>query len=345
MSQERDEKIADQEYDELYDDVPPRSIFAATWFRVILIVIVLGVVGAVVVPYALDWLNPPSRSATAPKPPLAVASTPATPPVADKPSDGATLEKSPAAKPDTPPAGKRDSTVLPAPASSPLAAAPAQPETKPPTATKSLAKTTLPEKTAAPAGAESVAKPPPAKLAAAKAPTSASSGAAYWVQVGAFKDAEAARRLAGKLRDENFKVEESLTRAAAAPAAVAKTLASESGTEQYAVFVSGASAEDVNRRLSGKGLTAEAAPGGGVVVKPPLALRDAVTLSKDLAVEGLKVQVRRAGAVTAAATAPNGGQALHRVRVGAFGDKGAALAAARELEAKGYKPYIARGDQ
>jgi sporulation related protein len=165
------------------------------------------------------------------------------------------------------------------------------------------------------------------------------------VQVGAFKDAEAARRLAGKLRDENFKVEESLTRAAAAPAAVAKTPASETGTEQYAVFVSGASVEDVNRRLSGKGLTAEAAPGGGLVVKPPLALRDAVTLSKDLAVEGLKVQVRRAGAVTAAATAPNGAPALHRVRVGAFGDKSAALAAARELETKGYKPYIARGDQ
>jgi cell division septation protein DedD len=337
VSQERDEKIAEQEYDELYDDAPPRSIFAATWFRVILIVIVLGVVGAVVVPYALDWLNPPSRSATAPKPPLAVAATPATPPVADKPSDGAALEKSPAAKPDAPPAGRRDSTVLPAPAASPIAAAPAQPETKPPTATKSAAKAAL-------AGAESAARPQQARLAA-KAPTSASGGAAYWVQVGAFKDAEAARRLAGKLRDENFKVEESLTRASAAPADVAKTPASETGTEQYAVFVAGASVEDVNRRLSGKGLTAEAAPGGGVVVKPPLALRDAVTLSKDLAVEGLKVQVRRAGAVTAAATAPNGGPALHRVRVGAFGDKSAALAAARELETKGYKPYIARGDQ
>jgi hypothetical protein len=31
--------------------------------------------------------------------------------------------------------------------------------------------------------------------------------------------------------------------------------------------------------------------------------------------------------------------------VGAFTDKAAALAAARELESKGFKPYIARGDQ
>jgi hypothetical protein len=36
---------------------------------------------------------------------------------------------------------------------------------------------------------------------------------------------------------------------------------------------------------------------------------------------------------------------LHRVRVGAFDDRGTAQAAARELEAKGYKPFIARGDQ
>jgi cell division protein FtsN len=48
---------------------------------------------------------------------------------------------------------------------------------------------------------------------------------------------------------------------------------------------------------------------------------------------------------TAPAGSTEGGQALHRVRVGSFSDKAAALAAARELEAKGYKPYIARGDQ
>jgi cell division septation protein DedD len=88
------------------------------------------------------------------------------------------------------------------------------------------------------------------------------------------------------------------------------------------------------------------------VVKPSLPLRDAVALSKDLAVEGFKVQVRRAGGAAAAPPAPvtaaaptEGGRELHRVRVGSFADRAAAQAAARELEAKGYKPYIARGDQ
>jgi cell division protein FtsN len=65
--------------------------------------------------------------------------------------------------------------------------------------------------------------------------------------------------------------------------------------------------------------------------------------------------VRRAGAaasapavVSAPSPAPaagEGGQTLHRVRVGAFTDRAAATAAARELESKGFKPYIARGDQ
>jgi cell division septation protein DedD len=179
------------------------------------------------------------------------------------------------------------------------------------------------------------------------------------VQVGAFKDEAAAKKVAAKLRDENFKVEESLKStggAAAAPAPAPKAPAASSapaGADQYDVFVSGMSADDLNKRLAGKGLSAEAAS-GGVVVKPSLPLRDAVALSKDLAVEGFKVQVRRAGGtapVAAAAPSPapaastDGGSALHRVRVGAFSDRAAAVAAARELEAKGYKPYIARGDQ
>jgi hypothetical protein len=112
------------------------------------------------------------------------------------------------------------------------------------------------------------------------------------------------------------------------------------------------SVEELNRRLAGKGLAA-ATSGDGVVVKPSLPLRDAVALSKDLAVEGFKVQVRRSGAsgsVPAVVSAPTpvpseDGQALHRVRVGAFQDRAAAVAAARELESKGFKPYIARGDQ
>lgn len=411
MSPERDDPT-DEHEQELYEDVPPRSIFAATWFRVVLVVIVLGVVGAVAVPYVLDWMNPPPppRSAATTRSPMA-PSTSTTPSVIDRPlTDRPASEKSASERStgDRPATDKKDSTLPPAPAAPsppparpeprPSAAPPAKaapepkitaraagpeskpaPETKaaptPPAETKSksaMAVTEGPAKpsTAKPAPAKPEAmpksdtapatatKPSPQWQAAVKATTPAPAavgGGPYWVQVGAFKDPETAKRVATKLREENFKVEESLKRvggsapAAAPPAAKAPAVASPS--DLYDVFVTGMSVEDLNRRLAGKGLSAETS-GSGVVVKPSLPLRDAVALSKDLAVEGFKVQVRRAGGSTAAASSPTppaapteGGQALHRVRVGSFSDKAAALAAARELEAKGYKPYIARGDQ
>jgi sporulation related protein len=87
-------------------------------------------------------------------------------------------------------------------------------------------------------------------------------------------------------------------------------------------------------------------------VKPSMPLRDAVALSKDLAVDGLKVQVRRAAGGPAPAPAPANSVAsatsdgtLYRVRVGPFDDKSAATSTLRELEQKGYTPFIARGGQ
>ncbi len=422
MSPERDDP--NDEDQDLYEDVPPRSIFAATWFRVVLVVIVLGVVGAVAVPYVLDWMNPPpmSRTASSPRPSMTPApSTTPTPVVPDKPAgDRPLTDKPPTDKPsgdrsvmDKAPADKKDPTLVPAPSTSspppaPSTSTPPRPDAKsdakpsppvptakPATDPKATAKATTPEparpaptpgdtkspsamtstdgstKTAAakpsPAKPEAAAKddasaskPAATKRAAAKAtpPTaSAPAGAGpYWVQIGAFKDPGTAKRVAAKLREENFKVEESIKRVggstSTAPApTVAAPAPPGSATDQYDVFVSGMSVEELNKRLAGKGLAAEPAS-GGVVVKPSLPLRDAVALSKDLAVDGFKVQVRRAGAaatapaVVSAPTAPaEGGQTLHRVRVGAFTDRTAALAAARELESKGFKPYIARGDQ
>ena len=390
MSSERDDPVDEQE---LYEDVAPRSIFAATWFRVVLVVIVLGVIGAVAVPYVLDWMNPPPlRSAsTASRTPMAAIPTPATPgvaPAADKLAEKSPSEKAASEKL----AGdKRDSTILPAPMTATPTAKPvpesktiakaAPPEPKAPTATADASgKSTMAvtDTTAKP----STPKPAPGKTEAADkkeiasatttksitpksaaargvTPSAAIGGASYWVQVGAFKDPETAKRVAAKLREENFKVEESVRRVGgSAPAAApvpspTRGPAVASSSDQYDVFVSGMSVEELNRRLAGKGLSAEAS-GSGVIVKPSMVLRDAVALSKDLAVEGFKVQVRRAGSSTVAATAApaaptpaatEGGQALHRVRVGSFADKAAAVAAARELEAKGYKPFIARGDQ
>src|SRR5262249_51607963 len=84
---------------------------------------------------------------------------------------------------------------------------------------------------------------------------------------------------------------------------------------------------------------------GGVVVKPSLPLQDALALSKDLAVAGLQVQVRRASSAAASSAAgiPSGGSdVFHRVRVGPFGSRAAARSALRELEQRGYTPFIAR---
>jgi cell division protein FtsN len=383
VSPERDEPTEDQEQ-ELYEDVPPRSIFAATWFRVVLVVIVLGVVGAIAVPYVLEWMNPAPPRTAATRAPLAPA--PASPPAFDTPAPG-----KPAA--DKPLADKKDSTLIPVPAPAapappttsappmrtdlkseprPAATPPARPAPDPKTTAKTAPSASKPaadskSKTAAaptrpakpPAPAKSDAKsaiastPGASKPATAKAtaPARPAAGGPYWVQVGAFKDPEAAKRLATKLRGENFKVEESVRQASGSPAPAPRAAATApAGADQYDVFVTGMSADELNKRLAGRGLAAETS-GNGVVVKPSLPLRDAVALSKDLAVEGFKVQVRRAGGAAAAPATPAPGAAagegttLHRVRVGAFADRDAARAAARELTAKGYKPFIARGDQ
>ena len=395
----RDDRIDD------YDEVPPRSIFAATWFRLVLVLIVVGVAGAVAIPYVLDRMNTP-----APKPAIAVktptptaVSTPPASPAAPEKKDSTLVPApmtAPAGDSKTAPAVARPVDTSPLPpkletkaatpdpktkaamsvTEAPKPAAPPQPAKsdataktdvtkKPDVAPKSAATskaevvaradTTKPKDDAKPAVATKTTPTPKRAVATATAVAPATTGA-FWVQVGAFKDAESARRLAAKLREENFSVEESVKRtsggapartAPAAAAAEAPSLAA--GADQYDVFVSGQTTDELTKRLAAKGLSAEAS-GGGIVVKPSLPLREAVALSKDLAVEGFKVQVRRAGASVASAAAPAvsiapaaraGGSQLHRVRVGAFPDRAAAETALRRLEAKGYKPYIARGNQ
>jgi len=151
-----------------------------------------------------------------------------------------------------------------------------------------------------------------------------------------------------------YNVEESSmsgTRPARAAAASPSSSAAPTGSDRYDVYVTGAAPAEINSKLTPKGLTAEPS-GGGVVVKPSLPLRDAVALSKDLAVDGLKVQVRRAGGAPAPAPATSGGGAtatsdgtVYRVRVGPFDDRTTATSTLRELEQRGYTPFIARGGQ
>ncbi|MBI2155545.1 MAG: SPOR domain-containing protein [Candidatus Rokubacteria bacterium] len=345
-----DDRQSDEPDTDEYDGDEARSIFSAIWFRVVLVVIVLGVAAAVAVPYVLEWVNPPApKPTTAAKVVVPAAKAPAAPaavaPVAPPPPARVTAQPAPAPAP-TPP-------VMPAPAPSARKAPPATAAPAPPADTSAVV-----PKSAEPAKAPAAVPRRAAKAAAtvkvAPARTAAGSGA-WFVQVGAFKDPAAAARLATTLRERKFKVEEAATEGAA-PARAPAGVGAGSPGDRYDVFVSGGAPAEVTARLTAKGLAAEAS-GAGVVVKPSLPLRDAVALSKDLAAEGFKVQVRRAGgaAPAAAAKAPAprapaaavataaGDDGLTRVRVGPYPTRAAATAAQRDLEALGYKAFIARG--
>jgi len=387
---------ADDRHDDLYDETPPRSIFAATWFRALLVLIVIGVIGAVAVPYILDAMNPPAKPSVASR----STATPTSPPAAITPSPSAPGSP-PTSAPSTPSDRAPDTTVQPdrAPADRPATAMPATPRKpfaaadKTPTAAKpapsekmtgapstagdkaadKAAEKPAEKKDARVAAATSDAKPgaePKSATATKRAATSSASTAgapkggaagAWWVQVGAFRDESTAKKVAAKLREQNYKVEESVRgggepagrSAAVDRSAPAASTPNPGGADLYDVFVSGLSAAELNTRLSAKGLAAEPS-GSSAVIKPSLPLRDAVALSKDLAVEGFKVQVRRAaGAAAAPQPAPRAvarrpepsasGETLYRVRVGAFPDRATAVSTLKELEAKGYKPFIARG--
>jgi hypothetical protein len=172
------------------------------------------------------------------------------------------------------------------------------------------------------------------------------------VQVGAFKNPDTAKKIAARLREQKYNVEETsasgVKSARSAPTRVPSAAASPS--DRYDVYVTGGAPADINMKLSARGLGAEPS-GAGVVVKPSMPLRDAVALSKDLAVDGFKVQVRRsAGGPAPTPATPSGASMasdgiLYRVRVGPFDDKTTATSTLRELEQKGYTPFIARGGQ
>jgi len=197
-------------------------------------------------------------------------------------------------------------------------------------------------------------EPAPARApraSAAPSPTAASGE--YFVQVGAFKNPDTAKKLAVRLREQKYTVEETSASGVkvARSASPSAPPAAGSASDRYDVHVTGGAPAEINAKLSAKGLSAEPS-GAGVVVKPSMPLRDAVALSKDLAIDGLKVQVRRAAggaapapaAASSVATATSDGT-LYRVRIGPFDDKTTAASTLRELEQKGYSPFIARGGQ
>jgi SPOR domain len=326
--------------DERFEDEGRRSIFSALWFRAILVVIVLGVVAAVAVPYVLEIANQPApKTAALGKPEMTPAPAPVTPP--------------------PPPVAGTPVAPTPMPEKSPAPDKPATSEIPAPSAMTPATETPAPKKSESgkSAASNTTAMATPKEQPASRAPRASapSPGAPgdYFVQVGAFKNPDTAKKVAARLREQKYNVEETSasgvkTARAAAPSAPA---ASGAPSDRYDVYVSGGAPGDISTKLAAKGLSAEPS-GAGLVVKPSMPLRDAVALSKDLAVDGLKVQVRRAAAGgPGAAPTPSSSAAmtsdgtLYRVRVGPFDDKSTATSTLRELEQKGYSPFIARGGQ
>ncbi len=365
MSPDREDRAPDDEYedDAEYGEDAPRSIFSTTWFRAIVVVGILAVVAILALPYLEDWVGPTKLSptvtgpVTVPSPPR----VPAAPPIGGQPAPAppaATPQPASPAAPSAPAPQQTAQSMTPRGASEQRPALPDASRTEAAkTAPSEPARVTSAKPAAAPPVARA-AKPaeapkaPPVKSArAAKAaPPKAKAAAAagpYWVQVGAFRDEAHAKALVAKLRADDFPAEE--IAASGGPAAAEEPAAAEpaSAGDRYDVFVSGASSADVNAKLAGKGLSADAVA-GGAVIKPSLPLRAAVVLSKDLVAEGMKVQVRRAAAGAAAEkpappAAVSGGDALYRVRVGSFPDRAAAEEARKALAAKGFSGFLARG--
>ena len=176
----------------------------------------------------------------------------------------------------------------------------------------------------------------------------------YWVQVGVYRDGAAAKRVAQRLRERKYRVEESVVpqQGTAGGGGGPPAAPSPESRARYEVVVSGGVSSELTAKVAAMGLAGRPSP-DGVVITPSLPLSEAVALSKDLTDNGIPVRVRRVGSpAVAAAQGPEshavtagGAAALHRVRVGGFAERSAAMAALRELEALGYKPFLARGSE
>ncbi len=191
MSPERPEQDDFLE-DEEQEEYGQRSIFATGWFRAVLVLLVLAVIGVIAVPLIGGWFEPtpPPKVMSKPSEPSStLVPVPSTPPPASQMPSAAAPPTAP--PPAAAPAPAGQPPPMPPPAVSSPAPAPARPEMPPASAPKAAEKTKAPERTAAVTPSKSAAKP-------------AASSGNYWVQVGAFKESRNAEGLARKLRAEGF---------------------------------------------------------------------------------------------------------------------------------------------
>ena len=253
--------------------------------------------------------------------PKAVAEK-AIPPASVEPARKVAPEKVPAKA-----AAERASTKAPA-EKAPARTATERPPAK--AAEKAPAKT--PDKPAAPTRVVAKADAPsrPAPVASAKPSAEAASGN-HWIQLGAFKEQKNADALAKTLRDAGFPIQ-------ITPITPGGGGESKGAAQQHELFVTETSVEKVNAALKGRG-TAQVVS-GGVAVKPAFSLQEAMTVSKRLTDDGLKVVIRPAGGP---ATPSQGPGTLHAVRAGGYPNRTSALAARDELSAKGHQGFLAEG--
>jgi cell division septation protein DedD len=172
--------------------------------------------------------------------------------------------------------------------------------------------------------AKAASKPEQRAAKPAKEPSAAiaSTKGEYWIQVGAFQDQAKATQLAAQLTAQKYPVRQ-VERASPDRPVV--------GTHE--VFVIGATRSEVAAKLPGTDYRAEAA-GAEVVIRPALALKDAVALSRELARQGLTVKIRRSGATAT----------FHAVRVGGYPDRQRAQAVQKDLQDKGFSGFIVKGE-
>src|SRR5262249_35635832 len=215
--------------------------------------------------YVLELANQPAPKTALSKPempPLSTAVAPSAPPVSSAPAPSApTLEKS--ATPEKPsaaekPAASEGTASAPTPMT-PATDTPAAPAPQPPVPASK--------------------RPAPKEPAAARAPRAAappSSSGDYFVQVGAFKNPDTAKKLAVRLRGQKYNVEETSASGAqparSASTSAPPTSAPASASDRYDVHVSGAAPADINAKISAKGLSTEPS-GAGVIVRPSMPLR------------------------------------------------------------------------
>jgi cell division protein FtsN len=357
----------DDEVEQDYGPEQSSSIFATTWFRATVVAVVLAVVGIISVPYILDWLRPPEPASTAMAPAVTESASPppasdsagdAPPPASDPIPPVAPLSETSGESPSQPDASVQAQPPAPthpvepreteSPRRSGSVEAPAEPREATPAR---IRPGTSGERSREQARSARHATPATPLKPAESSPVGTRGGGPFWVQVGAFRDPAHARAMAAKLREGHFEVEEAAPTGEAPRSVAPRPDPSLPGSpvDRYDVFVGGAPPAEIQATLERKGLAADPVAGGAVIT-PSLPLRDAVTLSKDLAAEGLKVQVRRATVEAPASRDGAGGEPavrgardeFHRVRVGGFPDRASAEAARQALAARGYAGFVTK---